>query len=148
MLGQESLHSNLVYPLLQRFVSEGMVKQKTEPGERGQTRKIYSLTSLGRRTLMEKITQFGEQDAESESAFHMRVGFFPLLAAEVRARVLAAREAALERHDQRMEGLQQAMELGVYGAEIIQHRRERIKAELNWVARLRQLQRKVKGKEK
>src|SRR5215469_11157680 len=76
MLGQENLHSNLVYPMLRRFVLEGLVKQKTAPGERGQTRKIYSLTPLGRRTLIEKISQFSEQDAQSENAFHMRVGFF------------------------------------------------------------------------
>jgi DNA-binding PadR family transcriptional regulator len=146
MLGQQNLHSNLVYPMLRRFVSQGLVKQKTAPGERGQTRKLYSLTPLGRRTLMEKISQFSEQDAESENAFQMRVGFFPLLPPEVREQILAARESALRRQDLRMAGLQQGMELGDYGGEIIQHRREQIKTELDWVQRLRQLQRKEKGK--
>lgn len=142
-MGQKNMHSNLVYPLLQRFVSQALVKQKTEPGERGQTRKVYSLTPLGRRTLIEKISQFSDQDAESESAFHMRVGLFTMLSAEVRVRILAAREAALRQRDQRMAALQQGMELGVYGGEIVQYRRGRVKAELDWIQRLRQFQRKT-----
>jgi len=139
MLGQDNLHSNLVYPLLRRFVAEGFVKQKTAPGERGQTRKMYSLTPRGRSTLIARISDFTEQDAKSEAAFQLRVGFFLLLSAEVRERILTTREAALQQQDQRMAALQQGMELGIYGTEIVQHRREHIKAELDWVRRLRQL---------
>ena len=146
MFGQENLHSNLVYPLLRRFVSQGLVKQKTAPGERGQTRKLYSITPLGRRTLMERIANFDEQDARSAEAFQLRVGFFGLLSEDVRERILAAREAALGRQDRQMSALQQGMELGVYGEEIIRHRREQIKAELDWAQRLRQVQKKQKGR--
>lgn len=145
MLGQENLHSNLVYPLLRRFVSQGWVKQKTAPGERGQTRKVYSLTPLGRRTLIEKISDFNEQDARSAEAFQLRVGFFALLPAEVRERILAVREAALQGQDQRMAALEQGMEVGIYGGEIVRHRRQHIKAELEWVRHLRQFQEKQKG---
>ena len=145
MFGQGNLHSNLVYPLLRRFVSEGLVQQETAPGERGQTRKIYSLTPLGRRTLIEKIANFSEQDARSEDAFQLRVGFFLLLPEEARERILSAREAALQEKDQQMAALQQGMPLGVFGGEIVQHRREHIKAELDWVHHLRQFQKKQKG---
>jgi DNA-binding PadR family transcriptional regulator len=145
MFGQANLHSNLVYPLLRRFVSEGLVKQKTAPGERGQTRKIYSLTVLGQRTLIEKIANFSEQDARSEDAFQLRVGFFLLLSEEVRERMLSAREAALQQQDQHMAVLQQGMQLGVFGGEVVQHRREYIKAELDWVQHLRQFSKKQKG---
>lgn len=145
MFGQENLHSNLVYPLLRRFVSQGLVKQKIAPGERGQTRKIYSLTPLGRRTLIERISNFDEQDARSAEAFQLRVGFFMLLPPEVRERILAAREAALQRQDQQMATLQQGMEVGIYGEEIVRHRRQHIKAELDWVRHLRRFQEKQKG---
>jgi DNA-binding PadR family transcriptional regulator len=145
MLGQENLHPNLVYPLLRRFMSEGLVEQKTAPGERGQTRKLYSLTPLGHRVLIEKINAFNEQDARSPQAFQLRVGFFRLLSPEARERILAAREAALQQQDQRMAALQQGMELGEYGEEIVRHRREHIKAELDWVQRLRQFPEKQKG---
>ena len=148
MLGQENLHSNLVYPMLRRFVSQGLVKQKTVPGERGQTRKVYALTSLGRRTLMEKIAAFTEQDARSSDAFQLRVGFFELLPPEARERIIAAREAALQGKDRQMAALQQNMHLGDYGEEIVRHRREQIKAELDWVGRLRHFQRKQKGQSK
>lgn len=145
MLGLKNLHSNLVYPMLRRFVSEGLVKQKTAPGERGQTRKVYALTPLGRRTLMEKITAFTEQDAGLPDAFQLRVGFFELLPAEARERILAAREAALQRNDQHMAALEQNMQLGDYGEEIVRHRREGIKLELDWVQQLRRFQKKQKG---
>jgi len=49
--GQPSMHNNLVYPLLRRFVENKLVKQKATAGERGQTRLMYSLTTLGRRVL-------------------------------------------------------------------------------------------------
>ena len=47
MLGQTDMHNNLVYPLLRRFVREGLVTQKKAAGERGQTRQVYSLTARG-----------------------------------------------------------------------------------------------------
>lgn len=148
ILGQDKLHSNLVYPLLRRFVSEGLIKQKIAPGERGQTRKLYSLTPLGHRTLVERLTEFSEQDARSADAFQLRVGFFLLLPAEVRQRVLSARETALRSQDEKLAALQKAMDLGLYGGEVVHHLRERNQAELDWVRHLRQLQKKQEGKSK
>lgn len=148
ILGQENLHSNLVYPLLRRFVAEGLVKQKTVPGERGQTRKLYSLTPLGHRTLVERLSDFTEQDARSSDAFQMRVGLFSLFSAEVRARILTLRETGLRTRDERMTALQKGMELGLYGGEVVRHLREHFQAELAWVKHLRQLEKKQEGKQK
>lgn len=148
ILGQEMLHSNLVYPLLRRFVSQGWVRQKTAPGERGQTRKLYSLTPLGIRTLTERISQFSEQDARSEDAFQLRVGLFPLLSPETRTRILTAREKALQARKEKLVTLEKNMELGLYGGEVVRHLRERIQAEMAWVGHLHQLQRKQEGKSK
>jgi DNA-binding PadR family transcriptional regulator len=146
ILGQESMHNNLVYPLLRRFVSEGWVKQKSAPGERGQTRKLYALTPLGRRTLIERLSEFGEQEARSPEAFVLRVGLFMVLSPEVRERILNARENALRARDERFATLQQGMELGVYGGDIVRYLRQGIKTELSWISRLRQLEKKQKGK--
>ena len=44
-----------------------------------------------------------------------------------------------------MAALQQGMKLGMYGEEIVQHRREHVKAELDWVERLREFQKNQKG---
>ena len=104
MLGQESRHSNLVYRLLQGFVSDGLVKQKTAPGSAGKRARSTGSLLLAGTTLIEQTSQCSEQDTESECAFHMRVGLFKLLSAAVRTRVLAAPRAALERHDQHMAG--------------------------------------------
>lgn len=146
ILGQESMHSNLVYPLLGRFVSEGWVKQKNTPGERGQTRKLYSLTDLGRRTLIERVSEYSEREARSPGGFRVRVGLFGVLSQEVRERILNTREGALRARDERLAGLQESMNLGFYGSDIVRYMREEIATELRWIRHLRQLQRKQKGK--
>jgi DNA-binding PadR family transcriptional regulator len=146
ILGQESMHSNLVYPLLRRFVSEGWVKQRSAPGERGQTRKLYTLTDLGRHTLIERLGKYSEQEARSPEAFLVRVGLFGVLSREVRERILNTREHVLRARDERLAKLQRGMELGVYGGDIIRHLRQEIVAEVNWIRHLHRLQRTQKGK--
>lgn len=148
ILGQGNLHNNLVYPLLRRFVSEGLVTQKVAPGERGQTRKVYALTALGRRTLIERLSKYSEEDTRSSDAFLWRVGLFGVLSPEVRERILGAREKALRARDERLATLQQGMELGMYGGDIVGHLRKAIHADLSWIRHLRQLQKKQKGKPK
>ena len=68
ILGQDSLHNNLVYPLLRRFMDSKWVNCKTVPGQRGQTRNQYSLTALGRKELLSRLSSFAEQDARSPEA--------------------------------------------------------------------------------
>jgi len=147
MFGEGDIHNNLVYPLLRRFSAKGWISRKTAPGERGQKRQIYALTALGRRALMERITQFGEHETRSTEQFIIRVGFFELLTPEARSRILNGREQYLRRRDDHLSKIQNRMEVGLFGPEVLRHVRERISAELKWIHRLRRKAITIKAKE-
>jgi DNA-binding PadR family transcriptional regulator len=138
MMGQNTLHNNLVYPMLRRFVERKWVSKKAVPGERGQTRQQYALTAEGRRWLFDNISQFGEAEAASEDAFHIRVGFFAVLKPEVRQTILTMRERYLESRDRKLATLEDNIELGAFGAEIVRHMRKQIETECDWIRHLRQ----------
>jgi DNA-binding PadR family transcriptional regulator len=139
IFGQRELHNNIVYPLLRRFMASKWVTKKTVPGERGQNRQQYAITALGRQVLLDRIRNFTEQDARSEDEFRVRVGFFSLLAAEDRDRILQLRTAALGSRDQVLSNLQSAMELDDYAGEVVRFLREQTAIERDWIARLGQL---------
>lgn len=139
MMGQESLHNNIVYPLLRRFLQEGWVSKKAVPGERGQTRQQYALTSEGRRNLISRLSQFSEADASSKEAFRLRVGLSPFLKPEVQEAVFTARETRLQRRDQVLEALQEKMDLGKFGGEIVRFMRTEIGNEQEWIRHLRRM---------
>ena len=139
MLGQESLHNNIVYPLLRRFLDEGWVSKKAVPGERGQTRQQYALTVVGRRTLLNRLSQFSEADASSERAFRLRIGLLPFLKPEVQEAVFTARESHLQRGDQVLEALEEKMDLGKFGGEIVRFMRKEIGHEQEWIRHLRRM---------
>jgi DNA-binding PadR family transcriptional regulator len=144
ILGQEALHNNLVYPLLRRFLEAKWVSKKTVPGDRGQTRQQYALTAEGRRHLCERLNAFAETEASSEDAFHLRVGVFPALRPDVRQAVLSLREGYLERRDRKLGGLQDRMDLGKFGGEIVRHMRKQIEIEREWIRRLRRMMKSLK----
>ena len=139
MTGHEALHNNIVYPMLRRFLDEGWVSKKTVPGERGQTRQQYALTTAGRRTLMDRLGQFTEADASMEEAFRLRIGLFPFLKPDIRESVLTAREQRLERQDEKLGALQGKMDLGKFGEEIVRYMRKEIEMEQEWIQRLRRM---------
>jgi len=141
IMGQATLHNNLVYPMLRRFLDDGWVNKKEVPGERGQTRQQYALTAEGRRNLFERLKQFTEADAASEGAFNLRVGLFEAMKPETRESTLAARESYLQKRDQHLAGLEDNMELGKFGSEIVGHMRKQIEMELEWVRHLRRIAR-------
>src|SRR5215469_3972830 len=145
MTGQGELHNNIVYPLLRRFLEEGWVNKKSVPGERGQTRQQYALTAEGRRVYFERINQFSADDASSEEAFFLRVGVFEALPAESREAILSAREGFLQRRDQRLDTLQENMELGKFGGEIVRHMRKQIQMEQEWLRHLHRIAKAVVG---
>ena len=145
MSGQESMHNNIVYPLLRRFLGEGWVSRKAVPGERGQTRQQYELTAEGRRNLLQRLSQFSEADAASEEAFRLRVGLFPFLKPEVREAVFTARESRLQRRDHVLEGLQEKMDLGKFGGEIVRFMRKEIGNEQEWIRHLRRMVKTAAG---
>ncbi len=139
ILGQRTLHSNLVYPLLRRFMQEGWVTKKTVPGERGQKRHQYALTALGRKMLIQKLSEYTESDARSPEEFMTRVGLFQALDPAVRERVLSGRAAHLEKVDEHLDGIKQRFELDAYGQETVKFLRAQAQAELNWIQHLRKI---------
>ena|ERR1700722_13107159 len=144
--GQGDMHNNLVYPLLKRFLGEGWVSKKAVPGERGQTRQQYVITAEGRRYLFERLSEFGEADAVSEAAFHLRVGLFPALKPGVRESILAAREKGLHGRDEALAVLQTNLDLGKFGGEIVRHMRKQIAVELEWARHLRRIAKTIAPK--
>ncbi len=74
LTGKGTLHNNLVYPLLRRFVENGWVNRRQAEGERGQTREVYALTAKGKRELLGRLGTYGEEEAASEAGFRLRVG--------------------------------------------------------------------------
>ena len=147
ILGQEVLHSNVVYPMLRGFLEHGWVTKKAVPGQRGQTRQQYALTAKGRRLLFERLNTFGEDDAASSGAFRLRVGLFEWLPLETRETVLSLRESHLKKQDQKLSNLQANLKLGEFGGEVVRHMREQLDLELGWIRWLRRIA-KTGGKRK
>lgn len=139
VFGQEALHNNLIYPLLRRFLKDGWVGKKEVPGERGQTRQQYSLTAHGRHVLLERLNKFNEADAASDEEFRSRVGLFELLQPEVQENILTRRESYLQGLDQRLAALEENMNVGKYGAEVIGQMRNQIALEAKWISHLRRI---------
>jgi len=135
VLSDSELHNNLVYPLLRRFTSQGWVTKKSAPGQRGQIRQLYALTTAGRRALRERLNAFEEKEAQSTEEFLLRVGLFDLLDPAARQRILGTREQVLERRKEHFASLQR-MELGIYGSEVVGFLSQRAKDEHAWLRRL------------
>jgi DNA-binding PadR family transcriptional regulator len=139
VLGQETLHNNLVYPLLRRFSSEGWVTKKTVPGERGQKRHQYALTALGRKTLIERLSQYSESDAKSAEGFLTRVGLFQVLDPTARKQVLNGRAAYLRKKQEHYAQIEQNFVLDQYARETTRFLSSQVEGELDWIERLQKL---------
>jgi len=137
--GQEVLHSNLVYPMLRRFLEHGWVTKKAVPGQRGQTRQQYAMTAKGRRWLFERLNTFGEDEAASSGAFRLRVGLFEWLPRENRQTVLSLREKYLKKQDEKLAALQANLKLGRFGGEVVRHMREQLDLECGWIRWLQRI---------
>jgi DNA-binding PadR family transcriptional regulator len=139
ILGQTALHNNLVYPLLRRFTEAGWVTRKTVPGERGQERHRYALTALGRKTLIQKLSEYSESDARSAEGFQTRVGLFQLLEPAVRECVLTGRAAHLQKKEEHLARIEERFKLDSFARETVQFLRDQAKTELNWIQHLRKI---------
>src|SRR5262249_12198520 len=124
--------------------SKKWVRQKTVPGERGQKRNQYSLTALGQKELHARLGRFSEQDARSAEGFSLRVGMFQLLEPEVRLQIIDAREKFLRDRIAILRNVQTNFPLDAYGGEVTSYMRDQAETELNWIARLRRLQKSRK----
>ncbi len=143
MSGQESLHNNLVYPMLRRFLNEGWVSKKSVPGQRGQTRQQYALSGEGRRYLIGRLHEFSDSDAASEGAFNLRVGLFEALKPESREAILSRRESYLEHREEKLATLAEEMDLGKFGDEVVKHLRQQLEIDREWVRHLRRIAKKT-----
>lgn len=139
ILGHEVIHNNVVYPLLRRFSAQGWVTKKTVPGERGQKRHQYALTTLGRKTLIERLSEYTDADAKSPEGFLTRVGLFPLLEPAARQKVLEGRAAHLRKFADHLTAIQQHFSLDPFGRETTQFLYKQVRAELNWIQHLRKI---------
>src|SRR5271170_2829309 len=140
ILGHSAMHNNLVYPMLRRFTTEGWVTKKPVPGERGQTRLQYAITALGRRELVARLGEFGEEDASSFAGFITRAGMFEVLEAPVRGRILKQRESYLRDREEKLVALRKNMDLGTYGGEVVRYLIAQIHSELGWIRHLRRIE--------
>ena len=139
ILGQEVIHNNLVYPLLRRFSQQGWVTKKTVPGERGQTRHQYALTALGRKTLLERLSEYTEADARSQEGFLTRIGLFQLLDPAVREKVLDRRAARLQKTAAHLAAIKKHFPLDLYATETTEFLYRQVQGELRWIEHLRKI---------
>jgi DNA-binding PadR family transcriptional regulator len=139
IFGDAALHNNLVYPLLRRFTNEGWVTKKAVPGDRGQTKHLYSITALGKKALVSRLGEFGEPEAKSFEAFALRVGMFELLDPESRVHILDNRKAHLEQRYQKLLALPENFDLDGFGGEVIKFMNQRSQSELSWIKHIRRL---------
>jgi len=139
ILGQEAIHNNLVYPLLRRFTEQGWVTKRTVPGERGQKRHQYALTALGLKTLIARLSEYTDAEAKSRDGFLTRVGLFQLLDPAVRQKILEGRAAHLQKTANHLAKIEENFPLDPYSRETIEFLHKQVKAELNWIQRLRKI---------
>ena len=139
ILGQENLHNNQVYPLLRRFVANKWVSKQEVPGQRGQTRQLYSLTALGKKELISRLGSFSEQDARDSDEFRLRVGMFQVLGPEARLRILDARQAFLKSRLEKLSAIQKNFDLDRYAGEVTRRFLADSEAEVDWIEHLRRI---------
>jgi DNA-binding PadR family transcriptional regulator len=139
ILGQENLHNNLVYPLLKRFVANKWVTKQEVPGERGQRRQLYSLTALGKKQLILRLSSFSEQDARESDEFRVRVGMFQVIEPEARLRILNARESFLKSRLEKLSAIEMNFDLDRYAGEVTRRLFSESEAEIKWIEHLRRI---------
>src|SRR5262249_38177489 len=122
---------------LAKFRKAGWIRQKSGKGQRGQTRELYSLTEKGKGELFSRLNAFDEKDAASDGSFRLRIGMFFVLGTAARERILQARDRYLESREQKFTSLASAMDLGTWGTEVNSFLLEQVRAERQWISRLK-----------
>jgi DNA-binding PadR family transcriptional regulator len=144
-LGHSELHSNVVYPLLRKFVERGWVEQSLKPGERGQQRKQYRLTPVGRAELVRRLMRFDDDAAGDSAAFLLRVSLFGVLSPAARQNVLEKRRAYLERRRAQLRSLEPQARTSPFGGLVLSFSVSRIEQELGW---LEEIERQLRDRSK
>jgi PadR family transcriptional regulator, regulatory protein PadR len=135
--GRGEMHSNLVYPLLKRFVSQGWVSRRTAGGQRGQTREIYALSAKGKNALAKNLSEFGEKAAGSGEAFRFRVSLFFLLDPSTQQNILLRRDEWLSHREQHFRQIAEGTGARGWSKEVIEFLKKEVQAERKWIERLR-----------
>jgi DNA-binding PadR family transcriptional regulator len=139
LLGDKKLHNNIVYPLLHRLEKQKWISSRVVPGNRGQLRREYALTRMGRKELLRRAAAPAAKEIEAFPAFLFRVGLFPTLTLEQRLHILGAREKVLQVKAQQVTDMRREMDLGAYGGEVVGFFERRTRLELAWIRHLRRL---------
>jgi DNA-binding PadR family transcriptional regulator len=137
--GSGEMHNNLVYPLLKRFVTQGWARRRSERGQRGQTRAVYSLTLSGKQELMRRLGQFGEKEVASSAEFRVRVGLFAFLDHDSCARILDRRDQWLTSREKHFASIRDgltAMEATEWGREVVTFLLQEVRSERRWIRTL------------
>lgn len=142
IFGKRSMHSNLVYPTLKKFMQSGWVEQSKVQGERGQERKQYRITAAGKKYLLERLGNLDDLEADEGGGFLFRVAFFDVLPNQKRQAVIAARRSFLTLRAEQLLKLRQGAQPGSFGAVALERVRSVVADELRWI---RQLERKLEA---
>jgi DNA-binding PadR family transcriptional regulator len=136
IFGSGAMHNNVIYPSLKKFVRNRWVVQASVPGDRGQQRKQYRITTAGRKYLHEQIGTFGGQEAADEGAFLLRVALFGILSKQKREAIIAARKAFLAARAGELSQLQEAVQPRSFGAVALNRVQNRVKDEMRWIHKI------------
>jgi GntR family transcriptional regulator / MocR family aminotransferase len=147
VLGHSELHSNVVYPLLRKFVEQGWVEQSIQPGERGQQRKQYRLTPAGRAELVRRLEHFDDEAAGDRADFMLRVSMFGVLSPAARRNVVEKRCTYLERRLKQLRSLEPQARSSRFGGLVLSFSLSGMEHELAWLEEVeRQLRARPKTK--
>jgi DNA-binding PadR family transcriptional regulator len=133
IFGRSTMHNNVIYPSLKKFVRNRWVEQASVPGDRGQQRKQYRLTAAGRKYLLEQIETFGGQDAGHEDAFLLRVALFDVLPKKTRDAIIAARKSFLAARAAELSQLNDVVHPWSFGTLALNRVQDRVKDEQRWI---------------
>lgn len=132
----------VLYPLIQRMTEEGYVKQiLDEEGGRGRPRKIISLTDKGRVRFHHLMEESIPYDQTAEDTFDIKVSNFHHVRKEVQQVILEQFEGylyfLLKHLDDNHAIITSNDAISKYEKRsierVLQRRREKLDAELNWV---------------
>jgi DNA-binding PadR family transcriptional regulator len=145
IFGADAMHNNVVYPSLKKFMRNGWVEQKSVPGDRGQQRKQYRITSAGKKYLLEQLASFSEREAADEGAFLFRVAFFDVLPKGKRDAIVAARKSFLASRAQQLSELREMRLPSSFSALALDRVQAVAESEMRWVQRVEHELKTTKG---
>lgn len=136
IFGSGTMHNNVVYPSLKKFMRNGWVEQATVQGERGQQRKQYRIKSAGRKYLLERLGNFGEREATEDGDFLFRVALFDVLPKRKREAIVAARKSFLTSRAAQLSELRKTTQPRSFGAVALDRLQSLVEGELRWICEI------------